>query len=506
MDNQRPSDQKGKQRGRKGAAVPSEMIYGKVPPQAKDLECAVLGAIMIEKNAFDRAMEVLQPECFYLDGHQRIYRAFQNLYRRNQPIDILTTVEELKTTGDLDTVGGPYYVTKLTNDVTSSANLPTHARIIYQKYVRREMIRIGSEMVADGFRDDLDVFDTMDMAERKISSLAIAGTIKAYQSLKDVAAQAIKDIYQAQQTKAEITGVPSGIRKLDLLTQGWQPTNLIVLAARPGIGKSALAGNLAYNAATHPEKPTGAGIFSLEMGATQWVIRMLSAATQIPMYDLKRGYITDEQMAMVNNAGMIKFPDINIFFDDTPALDIYQLKSKARMMVLKEKVGLIIVDYLQLMSGNRSGGETREQEVSRISRELKQLAKELQVPVIALSQLSRAGDTNEPQLRNLRESGAIEQDADDVLFLTEPDESEINEDATLRESLLIKIAKHRNGTLDRIAVKFVKGIQKIMSEGEYERYKSGSISPGAGWKPATQASLYPPTAAPPKDPSEEMPF
>lgn len=478
----------GKSDRRKPSVDLSTMVYGKVPPQAVKLESAILGAITLEKNAFDQAAEILQPECFYLERHQRIFRSMQQLIRKSMPIDILTLVEELKAGGELEAIGGAHEVTKLQDGVVSSANIVTHCRIVYQRYVQREVIRISGEAIGEAYEEDTDAFDLLESVEQKISALAISQTMKQFETLGEVAAEAVKQIYHAQQHPEDLTGVPSGIGVLDAVTQGWQPTNLIIIAARPGVGKSALAGNLAINAASHPLKKVPVGLFSLEMASIQWVTRLLSGSTHVPMFDLKRGRVSDDQMKKLHQAALVDYPNIPIFFDDTAGLDIYRLKSKARILVLKYKVGLIIVDYLQLMSGKRLPGENREQEVARISRELKHLAKELQIPIIALAQLSRQGETGEPKLGHLRESGAIEQDADDVIFLAPVEEDAIAQDASLKDSILLHIAKHRNGILDKIPIKFVKSIQKIMSEQEYERYMTGSLRiptglPQGTWKP-----------------------
>lgn len=452
----------------------STMVYGKVPPQAKDLEEIVLGAIMLEKDAFEKTTEFLRPECFYLDNHQRVYRAMHSLAARNQPIDIFTVVDALKTTQELETVGGAYYVNKLTNAVVSAANIASHCRIIFQKFVSREIIRISGEAIGEAY-DDGDAFEMLENLEQQISQLALQQSGKKFQTLGEVAKESVDRIHAAKESGNEMTGVSSGLPELDGITQGWQRTNFIILAARPGVGKSAVAGNLAMNAATHPDKRTPVGIFSLEMSAGQWGDRLLSGATRIPLHNLKRGRVDDNEMKRLQQAALVDFPTMPIYFDDSPNMSIYQLKRKLRVLVLRFNVGLAIVDYLQLMSGDRKKGENREQEVSRISRELKQLAKELNIPIIALSQLSRAGDSGEPQLSHLRESGAIEQDADDVFFLYPVDEYEQAADASLKDSILLIIAKHRNGILGKIPIKFVKSIQKLMDEREYNRYMTGML-------------------------------
>lgn len=478
-----------KKNSRKPTVDMSTMVYGKVPPQSVETEKAILGAITLELNAFDMAAEILQPECFYLDAHQRIYRAMVTLNQKRKPIDLLTLTAELLACGDLETIGGAYELTKLQDGVVSSANTATHCRIVYEMFVKRELIRIGGEMVGAGYADETDAFDALEESERKLSLLAVAHTNKPFETLGEVAARAVDEIYAAQQSKEEITGVPSGLPVLDAITQGWQPTNLIIIAARPGVGKSALAGNLAINAATNPEKKIPVGLFSLEMSSIQWVFRMLSGSTHVPMYDMKRGRIDDVQMKKLQQAAMIDYPNIPVYFDDTPGLDIHTFKRKSRVLVSRYKVGFIIADYLQLMSGKRLPGENREQEIARISRELKQLAKELNIPIIALAQLSRQGEVGEPKLGHLRESGAIEQDADDVIFLSPVEEDAVAQDASLKDSLLLIIAKHRNGTLEKLPVKFVKSIQKLMTEDAYERFMTGRLPATGAWRPVNENKL-----------------
>jgi len=470
----------------------STMVYGKVPPQAKEIEEAVLGAIMLDSTAIGIAADILQPECFYADNHQRIFKAHLRLLKKFIRIDILVTVEELKISEELDVVGGPFAITKLTNTVVSTANLEAHCRIIFQKFLQREIIRIGGEMISEAYEDATDVFDLIDNSEGKISNLSITKQNKPYKSLQTVAEKTVDKIREIKNNKQELTGVPTGLSILDAITQGWQPTNLIILAARPAVGKSAVAGNLAIAAAASPFKPTPTGIFSLEMPSEQWVTRMISAATEIEQFDIKRGRISDEQMRNIEVIGLRKFASIPIFFDDSPSLNIYQFKSKARSMVLKEHVGLIIVDYLQLMSGVRANGENREQEVARISRELKQLAKELHIPIIALSQVGRKGESGDLTLSSLRESGAIEQDADDVIFLIPPSEEEIKANSSIKDNILIKIAKHRNGTTTEVDAFFVKEIQKIMSESGYANYlnKTTTLWNGAASANSNETKLY----------------
>jgi replicative DNA helicase len=444
------------------------MLYGKVPPQARELEEAVLGAIMLEKSAFDTVVEILKPDCFYVDAHQRIFKAFQSLADQSQPIDILTVVEELKRKEELDTVGGPYYVTRLTNSVVSTANIEAHARIVLQKFVQRELIRISGEIMADAYEDSADVFDLMDDSEEKIFQITNNFLKTDYQAMSSALAEAIIRIDDLRNKTEDISGIPSGFKDLDAITYGWQPTDLIILAARPAVGKTAFALNLARNAALNSKKPYGVGFFSLEMGAAQLVQRILSAESEIMMEKISRGRLEDYEYQQLHTKGIKKLEQAPIYIDDTAALNIFEFRAKARRLVNKHHVGIIIIDYLQLMSGSGDKNGNREQEISNISRNLKTLAKELKVPIIALSQLSRAVETRKeskvPQLSDLRESGAIEQDADMVIFIYRPEyyENFTNENGeSTKGETHIKIAKHRNGSLDTVKLRARLEIQKF---------------------------------------------
>lgn len=470
----------------------STMVYGKVPPQAKDLEEAVLGAIMLEKNAFDTVVEILKPECFYVEAHQRIYKAIQGLANKSQPIDILTVTEELRTREELEMVGGPYYVTKLTNAVVSSAHIEAHSRIILQKFIQRELIRISGEIIGDAYEDSTDVFDLLDDAESKLFEITNNHLRKDYNSIDTVLVNTIKRIEDLRQRNEEVTGVPSGFTHLDKVTYGWQNTDLIILAARPAVGKTAFALNLARNAAMHATKPTPVALFSLEMSAGQLVQRILSAESEIWLEKIARGKMEEHEMKQLYARGIQRLAQAPLFIDDTPALNIFELRAKCRRLKNKHNIGMIIIDYLQLMSGtgeNRNGN--REQEISNISRNLKGLAKELNVPIIALSQLSRAVEqrgakegSRVPQLSDLRESGAIEQDADMVMFLYRPEYYDVTTSAegeNIKGLTEVKIAKHRNGTLETVKLKALLHIQKFTNWDE-DPY-SGIGLPGGGWRP-----------------------
>src|SRR5690349_11030523 len=468
----------------------SSMVYGKVPPQAKDLEEAVLGAVMIEKSAFDTIVEILKPECFYVEAHQRIFMAMQSLANKSQPIDILTVAEELRSKEELEMVGGPYYVTRLTNAVVSSANIEAHSRIILQKFIQRELIRISGEIIGDAYEDSTDVFDLLDDAESKIFEITNNHLRKNFDSIDTVLVKTIQRIEDLRHKNEDISGVPSGFKTLDRITYGWQPTDLIILAARPSVGKTALALNLARNAALHPTKPTPVAVFSLEMSAGQLVQRILSAESEIWLEKIARGKMEEHEMKQLYARGIQRLAQAPIFIDDTPALNIFELRAKCRRLKNKHNIGLVIIDYLQLMSGtgdNRNGN--REQEISNISRNLKGLAKELSIPIIALSQLSRAVETRKegnkmPQLSDLRESGAIEQDADMVMFLYRPEYYDITSNEmgeSNRGETHVRIAKHRNGSLETIKLKALLHIQKFV-DWDGDDF-TGSGLPAGNWKP-----------------------
>lgn len=447
MNKSKPNEER--KTRRKSSIDLSTMVYGKVPPQAKEVEEAILGNCMDDPNAFLMASELLRPECFYVDAHQRIFKAMLNLNAKNSPIDVMTVIQQLKVQEELEIIGGPFEITKINNTVVKRLS-ESHCLIVLETFMKREMIRLSGETIGDAYEDDTDVFDLMDKHEKALTAIT-SNTFQTKVSNIDEAIVENLTIIQELRTKgSSITGVPSGFRDLDQITHGWQQTNLIILAARPSVGKTALALNLARNAA-RGNRGTVA-IFSLEMSRRQLVNRMLSAESDIHLEKVTNGMLNDaEMMKLQNNAADLAKESILI--DDTAAINIFQLRSKLRSIKRKKNLIMVIIDYLQLMSGVNEGRGNREQEIATISRGLKTLAKELQVPIIALSQLSRKtedrkGADKMPQLSDLRESGAIEQDADDVLFLYRPEYygNNYNEvgDSTAGETH-IKIAKHRNG-------------------------------------------------------------
>jgi replicative DNA helicase len=485
-----PNINKDRLQRKKSAVDLGTMVYGKVPPQAKDLEEAVLGAIMLEKDAFDSVAEILKPECFYVEAHQRIFKAMQGLANKSQPIDILTVAEELRSRDELEMVGGPYYVTRLTNMVVSSAHIVSHSRIILQKFIQRELIRISGEIIGDAYEDSTDVFDLLDDAESKLFEITSNHLRKNFDSIDSVLVKTIQRIEDMRHRNEDITGVPTGYSTLDRVTYGWQQTDLIILAARPAVGKTAFALNLARNAAMHATKKTPVAFFSLEMSAGQLVQRILAAESEIWLEKIARGKLEEHEMKQLYARGIQRLSEAPIFIDDTPALNIFELRAKCRRLKNKHNIGLIIIDYLQLMSGTgENRNSNREQEISNISRNLKALSKELSVPIIALSQLSREVEKRKegnkmPQLSDLRESGAIEQDADLVMFLYRPEYYDITTNEmgeNNRGETHVRIAKHRNGSLETIKLRALLHIQKFTEDegGDF----SGMGLPAGNWTP-----------------------
>lgn len=452
----------------------NSLVYGKVPPQAPDLEEAVLGACMLEKDTFSQCIEILNREdCFYIDAHQKIWAAMRRLYDRGTSVDLLTITEELRKSNELDIVGGAYFLTRLTMSVLTSAHVEAHARIVMEKFIQRELIRISGTVISDAYEDSTDPFDLMDKAETELYSLSTGHLKKNYKSSPDLAREAIERQEFLRNNPSHLTGVPTGYPVLDALTCGWQNTDLIILAARPSVGKTAFAINLALNAAMSQIKRTGAGIFSLEMSASQITNRAISSLSRVDYTHVNRGKLDDFELNKFNDAAAL-FASLNFKVDDTPALNIFELRARARRMVEKDEVGLLIIDYLQIMSGVDNGrNSNREQEISKISRDLKTLAKDLQVPIIALSQLNRASETRKdktPSLADLRESGAIEQDADAVIFLSRPDyqKKEHEIDQIIKDNVDLNFAKHRNGSTEFIAMKFKKDIQTFFDLDTYD--------------------------------------
>jgi len=477
-------------RKRKATTPGSLLLDGsKLPPQAIELEEAVLGALMLEKHAITQIGEILLPDSFYKEAHTIIYKAIRELAINAQPIDILTVTAELRKKGQLEIVGGAYYITQLTNRVASAANIEYHARIVAEKFLQRELIRISGEIQTEAFEDNSDAFDLLDSAERKLFELSQGNIKKSMQSMKKVIIDTLKDVEELKYKTGKFTGVPCGFTKLDRITSGFQKSDLIIVAARPGMGKTAFALSVARNASLESlgtdEPPRGIAIFSLEMGNKQLVSRMISSEAEIHGHKLRTGELKDYEWAQLNSK-IARLSEAPIFIDDTPALSVFELRAKCRRLKQQNNIQMVLIDYLQLMRGDDANAKNgnREQEVSYISRSLKALAKVLDVPVIALSQLSRmterrTGGSNRPMLSDLRESGSIEQDADMVMFIYRPEYYQINEwedgEPTLGQAEIM-IAKNRHGALENIRLRFINDFTKFTDLNE-DTY--GSINTGA---------------------------
>ena len=466
--------------GRTGPQAYQGGPSGKLPPQALELEAAVLGALMLEKDALTTVIDILKPISFYKDAHQHIFKAILNLFDKSEPIDVLTVVQELREMGELEAAGGGPYVGNLTYKVNSAANVEYHARIITEAAIKRELIRVSSEIQRDAYEDTTDVFELLDKTEQSLYEISESNIRKNFDDMRSLMGKAIKELEEKKNQKDGLTGVPSGFSALDRVTSGWQNSDLVIVAARPGMGKTAFVVSAMRNAAVDFGKAVA--IFSLEMSSLQLVNRLISAEAELDSEKIKKGSLAEYEWAQLNHkiAALSAAP---IFIDDTPALSIRELRTKCRRLKAHHDVALIIVDYLQLMSGNTDGrGGNREQEIASISRALKGIAKELNVPVIALSQLSRSVETRggdkKPQLSDLRESGSIEQDADMVIFLYRPEYYKITEDEMGNPTQgmgEVIIAKHRNGSLETVQLKFIGRFTKFADlDGD------GAFSEGGG--------------------------
>lgn len=437
---------------------------GKLPPQATDLEEAVLGALMLEKDALSSVIDVLKSEVFYRDNHQKIFTAIKDLFEKSQPIDILTVTAQLRKQGELEMIGGAYYITELTSRVASAANIEFHSRIIIQKYIQRELIRISTETINSAYEDTSDVLDLLDKAEKNLFEIAQSNLRRDARKMDDLVQEALRDIEALKDKKDGLTGVPTGFTGLDRMTSGWQKSDLVIIAARPAMGKTAFVLTCARNAAVDFDKPTV--VFSLEMSSVQLVNRLISGEAEIEQEKIRKGTMEEWEWQQVHSK-IGRLEKATLIIDDTPALNIFEFRAKCRRLKAQHDIQLIIIDYLQLMHGksadSKGGGGNREQEIGSISRALKSVAKELNVPVIALSQLSRAvetrpGNAKRPMLSDLRESGSIEQDADMVLFLYRPEYYGLTEDEDGNPTQGVGeviIAKHRNGETGTVRLKFV---------------------------------------------------
>ncbi len=434
-------------------------INGKTPPQAIDIEEAVLGALMLDQNAIVNVIEMLHTDFFYKPEHQYIFRAIHNLVEKARPVDLLTVIEELRSEGNLENAGGSYFIAQITNHVTSSAHVEHHARILSEKFIQRELIRISTETIRDSYDETTDVVQLLDHTEQKLMDINDNNFRSDYQNISDIVSKAIKEIDEASQKEGGITGIPSGFEELDSITAGFHPGTLVIIAARPAMGKTAFALTMMRNMAIDYKKPVA--FFSLEMPATEIAMRLISAQSEIDASKLKKGTLEpwEKEQIMAQTQKLNTAP---IYIDDSSQLSIFELRAKCRRLKQRFDIQAVFIDYLQLMKGetdNRNGN--REQEISNISRQLKSLSKELSIPVFALAQLSRAvetrGGNKEPQLSDLRESGAIEQDADMVMFLYRPEYYGFTEDENGNPTYglaKVLLAKHRAGGTGKMDMRF----------------------------------------------------
>lgn len=458
MDNQQGKKRTAANRTNRVNNISAEL--GKIPPQAVDLEMAVLGAMMLERNAVTDTIDILSNDSFYDPKHQYIFGVVKQLFSTSKPVDILTVTDQLKKNGELEAAGGAAYISQLTSKVVSTANVEYHARVISEKHIKRELIRMSSEVIKSAYDETNDVFDVLNQAEGDLFAIAENNTGRAIDDMQNVVREAIEEIEKASQNSDGISGIPTGFVSLDKLTSGWQRSDMIVIAARPAMGKTAFVLSMARNTAVDHNKAVA--IFSLEMSSVQLVKRLIASEARLPAEKLRKGDLKDHEFQQLHTR-ISRLATSPIYIDDTPGISIFDLRAKCRRLKMQHNIEMVVIDYLQLMTaGSSKGSGNREQEISSISRSIKEIAKELNIPIIALSQLSRSveqrGGDKRPVLSDLRESGAIEQDADIVSFIYRPEyygfiqDEEGNSNQGVGE---IIIAKHRNGALNTVRLRFV---------------------------------------------------
>ena len=440
-------------------SAPTTDALGRLSPRDTDVEAAVLGALMIEKDAYTVVCDILKPESFYEPSHQKVYEAIQTLGASQRPIDLFTVTEQLRLNGTLDEVGGPAFVVQLTSNVTSAAHVEFHARIVAQKYLARELISFAANIENNAFDESIDVDDLLQEAEGKLFEISQRNVKKDVTQIDPVITAALDQIQAAANRTSGLSGLQTGFHELDKVTSGWQNSDLIIIAARPAMGKTAFVLSMAKNMAVNYNIPIA--VFSLEVSNLQLVNRLISNVCELPGEKIKSGQLTslewDQLMARIKHLN-----GAQLYIDDTASLSVFELRTKARRLVREHNIKMIIIDYLQLMNASGMKFGSREQEVSMISRSLKQLAKELNIPIVALSQLSRQvenrSDNKRPQLSDLRESGAIEQDADIVCFIHRPEyyyHSDTDPSGKdIRGLAEFIIAKHRSGSVKDVNMRF----------------------------------------------------
>jgi len=432
----------------------ADLSSHKLPPQHIEAEESILGGILIENEAINRVTEILDPDDFYRDAHRKIFNALINLSERDEPADLITLTNELRKTDQLDSIGGASYLTSLIDSVPTAANIEYYAKIVKEKAILRKLIQTSTEIITQSYEDRGDVEVFLDEAERAIFEISEKRVRPSFYSIRDIVKESFKTIERLFQKKELVTGVPSGFKELDRMTAGFQPSDLIIIAGRPSMGKTAFCLNVAQYAAIENKIPVA--VFSLEMSKEQLVIRMLCSEAHVEGTRLRTGYLNESDWPKLTIAAG-NLSEAPIYIDDTAALSVLELRAKARRLKAEHGLGMVIIDYLQLMKG-RARVENRQQEISEISRSLKALSKELSIPVIAVSQLSRKTEErtgNRPQLSDLRESGAIEQDADLIIFIYRDEIYNRAEDNPNRGKAEVIIGKQRNGPIGKIDLAFL---------------------------------------------------
>ncbi len=477
-----PSSGKGRASGQPSSQTPAPAVGGKLPPQAPELEQAVLGAIILERDAYAKVSNILRPEVFYKPIHEKIFEAITKLEEDEEPIDLHTLTQRLRKMGHLEDVGGPVYLAELTGRVTGAANLEYHAHIILEKYLRRKLITINSELQRDAYDETEDIYDLLDRSERELYELSGNNLRREAVDMETLTRETIDHLLHLREQDESITGISTGFNRLDELTSGWQPSDMIIIAARPSMGKTAFMLSLARNAAV--DRNTGVLIFSLEMSAQQLAQRMLVTEAELDSQKVRTGKLEQYEWTQLTDKTS-RLAQAPIYIDDTPGLSIYDMRAKCRRLKAEKNISMVVIDYLQLMSaGENVKGGNREQEIAKISRSLKMLAKELSIPVIALSQLSRAVEQRpdkRPMLSDLRESGSIEQDADVVMFLYRAEyyglevDDEGNPTAGTCE---IIIGKQRNGPVDTVKLQFINKFGKFADMNESSMGFDGGFDAG----------------------------
>ena len=437
----------------------------RIPPHNLDAEQSVLGSMLLDKEAVAAASEVLQGEDFYSDAHKEIYEAILDTYDQGKPVDLVTLAEALRQRGSLDAVGGGTYISDLSMSVPSTANIRYYVSIIEEKSILRKLIGASNEIIKESYEASEDMDIIIDHAEKKIFDISQKKNKQSYESIKTILLETYSKIEEMSKNKGKITGVPTGFRDFDMRTSGLNPSDFVLIAARPSMGKTSFAMNIAQNAAVRYKVPVA--IFSLEMAKDQLAQRMLSSEANVELQKIRTGDLTEEDWVKLVNAAT-PLSQAPIFIDDTPGVTAMEVRSKARRLKMEHNIGMVVIDYLQLMSG-RGKTESRQQEVSEISRSLKALARELQVPIVALSQLSRGPEARQdhrPMLSDLRDSGAIEQDADLVVFLYR--DEYYNPDTEQQNIAEAIIAKQRNGPTGTVELVWLGQYTKFAN---YERHR-----------------------------------